>query len=352
MIRQYALRAGPLVLTCVLILGGCGHSAATHDSSHASGETTGEHPETPAPAAEAGGRVSPEAKPRGEETEHDESEEHGEEPAEADFAHVEPSRAASLGIVIAKAASGSIAETVTLTGRLIIDPKRVAEVRARFPGPVVRIHKDIGDPVRLGEALADVESNESLTVYSVLAPLTGVVLERHTNVGDVAGEQPLYRVGDVSDLQAELKVFPSQRTMVSLGAAARVQLGSAEAPGHVIAIAPEVEGPTQAINVRVKIERPPGVSVVPAQFVTALVEHGRGEAAVVVSFDAVQRLGEREVVFVPETNGFRAKPVKIGRRAAQSLEIREGLAPGTPYVAKGAFLLKAEIGKSAAADED
>jgi membrane fusion protein, heavy metal efflux system len=104
--------------------------------------------------------------------------------------------------------------------------------------------------------------------------------------------------------------------------------------------------------VRIALAPPAGVSLVPGQFVTALIEHGRGEAAVVVPFDAVQRLADREVVFVPEAQGFRARPVTIGRRAAQVLEIREGLAPAASYVAKGAFLLKAEIGKNQAADQD
>jgi len=330
MILKCACRAALLVLALCMMLTGCGRP-----------QSEGEH-------------SSQEAKASGTQEPDNESGEHEQdsEASEANFAKIDPSRASSLGIVIAKATGGSIAETVTLTGRLIIDPMRLAAVRARFPGPVVRIYKDIGESVRAGEPLADVESNESLTIYPVRSPLSGVVLERHTNVGDVAGDQPLFQIGDVTHLQAQMKVFPSERAAVAIGAAARVQLGSVDAVGRVIAIAPQVEEPTQALNVRIALQPPPGTAIVPGQFVTAIVEHGRSEAAVVVPFDAVQRLEQREVVFVPEGQGFHAKPVTIGRRAAQALEIREGLAPGTPYVTKGAFLLKAEIGKNAAADQD
>ena len=328
MARGCALRAVLTALTLTVILAGCGRPASPGEQ--ASTQAKGQEHEA--------GREAGEARER--------------ETAEADFARIDPSRAPSLGIVIAQASGGSITETVTLTGRLIIDPMRVAAVRARFPGPVVHIHKEIGEPVRAGEPLADVESNESLTVYAVRAPLSGVVLERHTNVGDVANDQPLFRVGDVTRLQAELKVFPSQRAAVAVGAAARVELGSAEATGRVIAVAPEVEGPTQAVNVRIALQPPPGTPLVPGQFVTAVVEHGRAEAAVVVPFEAVRRLGQREVVFVPDKEGFRAKPVTIGRRGALDLEIRAGLTPGESYVVKGAFLLKAEIGKNEAADQD
>lgn len=331
MASKCALRAVLTVLMLSIMLPGCGHpeSQDEHHSAQGKGQADAEH-----------------------ETGREAGEEAERETTEANFARIDPSRAASLGIVIARASGGSIAETVTLTGRLIIDPMRVAAVRARFPGPVVRIHKDIGESVRAGEPLADVESNESLTVYAVRAPLSGVVLERHTNVGDVANEQPLFRVGDVTRLQAELKAFPSQRAAVTVGAAARVQLGSVDAPGRVITIAPEVEGLTQAVNVRIALQPPAGTPLVPGQFVTAVVEHGRADAAVVVPFEAVQRLEQREVVFVPEKEGFRAKPVTIGRRSAQTLEIRAGLEVGASYVVKGAFLLKAEIGKNEAADQD
>jgi cobalt-zinc-cadmium efflux system membrane fusion protein len=278
--------------------------------------------------------------------------EHGDgEEGEPDFARVAPERAGALGIVIAEATGGAVAETVTLTGRLIIDPKRVAAVRARFPGPVVRVHKEVGESVARGEPLADVESNESLTVYTVRSPLAGVVLERMTNVGDVAGTDALYRVGDVTDLQAELKAFPSQRAALSVGAPARVQLGEGEVTGKVVAIAPQVEGHTQALDVRVALQQPKGQTLVPGQFVTGIIEHGRGDAGVAVPFEAVQRLDGREVVFVAEAAGFRARPVEVGRRGATLLELRRGLQPGERFAAKGAFLLKAEIGKNEAAHE-
>jgi cobalt-zinc-cadmium efflux system membrane fusion protein len=317
------------LLAAMLALAGCGGGDGHSSHEHAE-ENTGSR--SAAAEAHAG-------------------DEHGHEEGEPDFARVAPARAPSLGIAVGEAAAGTVAETVTLTGRLIIDPKRVAAVRARFPGPIVRVHRDVGDHIDRGEPLADVESNESLTVYTVRAPLSGVVLERMTNVGDVAGSDAIFRVGDVSALQAELKAFPSQRAALAVGARARVQLGDTEVDGRVVAIAPQVEGHTQALDVRVSLERPAASTLVPGQFVTGVIERGRGEAAVAVPLDAVQRLDGREVVFVPEPDGFRARPVEIGRRGAVLVEVNRGLAAGERYVTKGAFLLRAEIGKNEAAHE-
>jgi cobalt-zinc-cadmium efflux system membrane fusion protein len=345
-------------LTLAMVLHGCGadergsdphgHEAEVeHGRTEAGQDGADEHghdepgdPHGDGPAGEHGG-------PHGDEH----GDEHGAVESDPNFARVSPERAPALGIVVEQATGGAVAETVTLTGRLIIDPRRTAAVRARFPGPVVRVHKEVGENVRRGEPLAEVESNESLTVYTVRSPLEGVVLERMTNVGDVAGTDAIYRVGDVTDLQAELKAFPSQRTSLAVGARARVQVGDSEAAGTVVAIAPQVEGHTQALDVRVALERPQGRTLVPGEFVTGVIERGRAEAAVAVPFDAVQRLDGREVVFVPEPEGFRAQPVGVGRRGAASVEIRSGLRAGERYVAKGAFLLKAEIGKNEAAHE-
>lgn len=304
-------------------------------------------------AEEKGREASPERAGETPAANDEQGEEEGEhEEGEPDFARIDPERARAHGIATATAGAQEVAETTTLTGRLIIDPKRVAAVRARFSGPVVRIHKELGEPVKAGESLADVESNESLTVYEVRSPLSGVVLERLTNVGDVAGPEPLYRVGDLRALQAELKAFPSQRAAVAVGARARVQLGDDSVAGKIVAVAPQVDGDTQAVSVRVAFDAPPAVALVPGQFVTGVVERTRSLAKVAVAADAIQRLKGREVIFVPEKEGFRARPVTIGRRGADFVEITAGLAPGDLYVAKGAFLLKAEIGKSEAEDAD
>lgn len=334
-----------VVLTLAMLLVGCGADDGSADP-HGHEASKPEAGHAPAGAAETD---------VDEHRQDEHRDEHGDEhrigESDLDFAGVSPERAPALGIVLEEAKGGTVAETVTLTGRLIIDPRRIAAVRARFPGPVVRVHKELGESVRRGEPLAEVESNESLTVYTVRSPLAGVVLERMTNVGDVAGTDAIYRIGDVTNLQAELKAFPSQRTALKVGARARVQAGESEVAGTVIAIAPQVEGHTQALDVRVALERPRGHALVPGQFVTGVLERERGEAAVAVPSDAVQRLDGREVVFVPEPEGFRARPVEVGRRGASLVEIRSGLAVGERYVTKGAFLLKAEIGKDEAAHE-
>ena len=316
--------------------------------------------DTPAPEANAGSAQASEHHEEHEGHDHGTAEEEGEAghdhdhggEGEPDFARIDPARAGELGISIATASAGSIDEAVTLTGRLVIDPRKVAPVRARFAGPVVAVRREIGESVARGDTLALVESNESLTTYPILAPLAGVVLARNTNVGDVAGVDPLFIVGDVRALQAELQAFTANELAMRVGDAARVTIGKREVDGRIASIAPELEARTQARRIRVALAGEALEGAVPGQFVSGRVAVGsRAAVPVAVPGDAIRTLEGREVIFIPEEEGFRARRVVVARRGIRFVEVTEGLDAGEQYVSSGAFILKAEIGKNLAEHE-
>src|SRR5690606_5293122 len=118
---------------------------------------------------------------------HDDHDDHGHERAAAEAPHAEitPERAAKAGIDMDTAGPAPIRETVTLLGRLSLDPARTAQVRARFPGVVRAVRKSQGDAVNSGDVLAMVESNDSLQTYAVRAPLAGTVLSRTISPGEI-----------------------------------------------------------------------------------------------------------------------------------------------------------------------
>ena len=287
---------------------------------------------------------------------HDDHEEGEEEAGGApDFAKIDPKRADELNLQLVVVEKTEIAQTVTLTGRLLIDPAKIATVRARFSGPVISVSKSIGDAVKRGETLAVIESNESLTRYSVQSPMTGVITARMTNPGDVAGAEALFTISDVSSLLAELKLFPSEQGRVAIGNTAILAIANASLNGSVSALMPGLDDLTQAQNVRVRFE-PAGTPVTSGQFVSATINVGAGNGgngitALAVPIASVQRLEGRDVVFVPEATGFRARQVKLGMVSATVVEVLSGIEAGETVVAAGSFLLKAEIGKNQAEHE-
>jgi cobalt-zinc-cadmium efflux system membrane fusion protein len=67
--------------------------------------------------------------------------------------------------------------------------------------------------------------------------------------------------------------------------------------------------------------------------------------------EAVQNVENRPVVFTPapgEPGVFRATPVRLGEPAGAYAQVLGGLSEGDEYVAHGAFILKAELGKASA----
>ncbi len=84
----------------------------------------------------------------------------------------------------------------------------------------------------------------------------------------------------------------------------------------------------------------------PGLFVTARVLVERVNAGVVVPKTAIQTMNGEQVVFVETSDGFEVRHVRLGRSDAESVEILTGIDPGDRYVAKGGFVLKAELGKA------
>src|SRR3546814_1101337 len=75
-------------------------------------------------------------------------------------------------------------------------------------------------------------------------------------------------------------------------------------------------------------------------------------ALIVITYEALQTLEGRDVVFVRTKEGFRAQSVTVGQRSAGRVEILSGLKPGQIVATKNAFLLKAELGKGAGRSEE
>ena len=70
-----------------------------------------------------------------------------------------------------------------------------------------------------------------------------------------------------------------------------------------------------------------------------------------VAVEAIQSLEGNDVVFVKTSDGFKAVPVKTGRTDGKQIEILEGLKLDTPYVSRGSFVIKSELGKESAEHE-
>ncbi|MDX2275040.1 MAG: efflux RND transporter periplasmic adaptor subunit [Hyphomonadaceae bacterium] len=326
------LAAAPLALVMALGLSACDNSEAEPEQAQ----------------AEAGHEEGEEGHAEGDEATHSEDE------GGAERVTIPVESAQASGVVVATAGPGAVEETLNLTGRIMLQASARAEVHAPYPGPVRAVLRNVGDTVGRGETLARVESAESLQTYSVATPIAGVVLDRQTNIGDVTSDQPLFVVGDLSRLQAELNV--ATRDIGRVASGQRVIItgldGITRVEAEIASVLPTADAHSQTLIARAPIATTRGSPLRPGMAVRGAVVTAAQQAAVVVPRDAVQTVEGASVVFVRVSDDtYEIRPVVLGRVGATQVEILSGVNAGEPFVSENAFLVKAEIGKGSASHD-
>lgn len=256
------------------------------------------------------------------------------------------------GIEIATAGPGRLEQHVDLTGEIVIDPNRLAHIFPRFPGIVKEVRKRIGDPVKKGEVLAIIESNESLSPYEIKSLIDGQVIDMHLTLGEViADDSHAFTIADLSKVWANLSIYQKYLADIQVGKKVFISAGpnTREAEGKISYISPVVDEKTRTATARVILKNPDGYWR-PGLFVTGRVIVGSEMVPVYVPKTALETFENRTVVFVKHEKGFEPQPVTIGRSNTKAVEIVDGLKPGQKYVSKGGFTLKAELQKESFGD--
>ena len=184
------------------------------------------------------------------------------------------------------------------------------------------------------------------------APLSGTILARNVAVGDLAGEQPLFEIADLSSLWVDLHLFgadaqhitpglPVEVTRLSDGVSARTTLdrvlpGTATASQSTVARATvgNADGrwrPGAAVRARVTVAEQP--------------------VALMVPLAALQRFRDWDVVFVRFGDDYEIRPLELGRRDGVNVEVLGGLKAGDPVVVEQSYIVKADIETSGASHD-
>lgn len=249
--------------------------------------------------------------------------------------------------------SGKISIGLELPGKIVSYEPNVAHIIPRFPGIIREARKHLGESVQKGDVLAVIESNQSLNPYEVKSPISGVVVKRHSTVGEYASETTdIFVVADLSRVWGEFYVFSDDFGKIELGAPVAVEAKPLKHPirSTVSFVSKVVDEHTQSKFIRTILENPKG-QLYPGAFANALVELETVDAETAVDKSALQRLEGRDVLFVWEGDTFEPRSVVIGKQDKQSVAILSGLKAGETYASGNTFLIKAEIGKSEAEHE-
>ena len=255
------------------------------------------------------------------------------------------------GIVTSTTGPAKIEETIKVYGQIIASPENVRNVSARFDGIIKSTHVAIGAVVKKGQTLAKIESNDSLSTYSVKAPISGVITGKDANTGEQTNGRTLFTIINNSSVWAILQIFPSDLTRVKLGDEVTISI-----PDNIITYTGSISNinivanKNQSVNARVVLDNSKG-TLIPGTFITATILTASHDVAVAVKRSALQQHHDSPVVYIKNGDEYEARILKLGLQDEHWAEALDGIEPGIEYVIVNSYLVKADIEKAGAAHD-
>lgn len=310
--------------------------------------------------------------------------------------------------------SGLKAEILT-AGTVVAPPNSEAVVVARASGNVSRVNRQLGDTVRAGESLAQVESPEAAAMLAdrnvaaakvdlarksyaresslfaqgvsprqdmeaaqsalavaesealrsssvakaaqvaadgksvaVVSPISGKITAQMVTLGGfVQPQTELFRVAGEGQVLVEVSLPAADMVRVAIGDKATIIAASGQPVAATVrSVTPNVSGSTRvATAVLTPISSTHKLIV--GEGVQARLHIKNGATGMVVPADAVQNVDGHDVLFVRTKDGFLAQPVLVGIRSGGMAQIVSGVKAGQQVATRNAFLVKADMIKSA-----
>ncbi len=264
---------------------------------------------------------------------------------------IEPAVAEALGIETDIAGPAVIEETIPVYGRIVANSDDVSNVTARFDGKIETVAVALGDYVNAGDTLATIESNQSLTSFELLAPISGLITARNASGGESTAGRVLFTITDTSTVWADLAVFPSDLPRISVGERVTINTPLTDTPitGTIARILPETAS-NQAVTARVVLDNPDGV-LRAGTWVQAQINIAEHEVPLAVRREGLQAFRNFTVVYAQIGDQYEVRMLDLGRQSAEWVEVLGGLEPGTRYVTENSYILKADVEKDGASHD-
>ncbi|MGC1310278.1 MAG: efflux RND transporter periplasmic adaptor subunit [Phormidesmis sp.] len=185
------------------------------------------------------------------------------------------------------------------------------------------------------------QNQKQLSYADLRSPLTGVVLSRQADIGDfVESGATVLELGDLSTLEVTVQVSELDIARLSVGQSAQVALDAfpdlGTITGQIEQISPVADSTSRLIPVQVSI---PNLAGQIGSGLLARVQFSASQPdRVVVPASALAVGKEGNTIFVVEGAGDQAKaiarPVRLGDRSQDQVEIISGLTAGESFVAE------------------
>jgi HlyD family secretion protein len=236
----------------------------------------------------------------------------------------------------------------------------------------LRALQSVGNTEQIKTATAQVdaarshlESSQAQLGYAqILSPIAGIIADRPLYAGEMASPgTPLLTVMDISRVVARVNVPQNQAGSVRAGHTALLTLpdsGAQPVSGKVTIVSPATDANTTTVQVWIEVENP-GARLKPGASVHALIVTEEIKAATVIPVTAIlpgEEGGTAVLIVTPDKIAHR-RPVQLGVREGDQVQVRNGVRPGDEVVVVGGIGLDdkakvrvVEAGAPEAVDED
>src|SRR5215216_7221134 len=290
---------------------------------------------------------------------------------EAQATHTRTKRLIELGagagkdLIAAQAAYNSAKAEYDFQSNISLN-KEVQEARAEVETTRADI-AHLKDQMRAyGASNAEIESedrNQNTALIMLRAPSAGTISERAVNPGSgFEAGKPLFTIANLSGVWVVANVPEGSVKNLHVGTPAEVRssaLGDQALAGHVSYISPQLDETTRTAHVRIDVSNPGEVlkvgmfAEVGFQTTIAGTKDPAGDELVIPS-DAVQNIGDRNIVFMPKDGApghFLVRDVQRGAEAEGYRKVLSGLALNDRVVTRGSFTLKTRLLRSELEEE-
>lgn len=187
------------------------------------------------------------------------------------------------------------------------------------------------------------KARDAVRRTTIVAPFDGVLGRRDVSVGQtVDASRVLTRVEALDRLAVDVALPETALVRVAPGQPAEVDvpgIGATALQGTVGYVSPRVAEGTRTVDVRVPITAP-DPRLRPGMTATVRVVVGEAATALTVPAQALVQAGEAASVWVVADGKAESRPIVLGRRTRERVEVASGIAAGDAVVVEGLARLR------------
>ncbi len=183
-----------------------------------------------------------------------------------------------------------------------------------------------------GAQRAVAEASAAMNYSRIRAPMSGTVVEHYAEAGDMASPgQPLLKLFNPGQMRIEATVRESLIQYVQLGAELNAEIDAigGKLTAVVEEIVPSADPTSRTFVLKARLSNATGMF--PGMFARLSIPVAEVEG-IWVPANAVQRAGQLSFVYVRSAGEDQRRFVRLGKTAADLVEIRSGLASGEAIV--------------------